>query len=93
MATPLRRRSAGGAARAARRRPAIRDQPPLAPVVPDAAPGMLAAPPVVPAVPLSAPAAPLLGVPDGAVDGAGDMPPTALASDVAPAPVSVSLFF
>ncbi|WP_279610473.1 MULTISPECIES: hypothetical protein [unclassified Burkholderia] len=35
------------------------------------------------------PAAPLLGVPDGAVEGAGDMPPVALA----PVPVSFSLFF
>ncbi|WP_230950035.1 hypothetical protein [Burkholderia cepacia] len=66
-------------------------QPPLAPAGAEAAPGMLAAPPVVP---LSA--APLPGVPDGAVDGgavdgAGDMPPVALVSELAPVPVS--LFF
>ncbi|KVW84414.1 hypothetical protein WL00_25405 [Burkholderia cepacia] len=51
-------------------------QPPLAPAGAEAAPGMLAAPP---------------GVPDGAVDGAGDMPPVALVSELAPVPVS--LFF
>ncbi|WP_260426666.1 hypothetical protein [Burkholderia sp. Bp9142] len=59
-----------------------RRQPPLAPAGADAAPGMLAAPPVVP----------LPGMPDGAVDGAGAMPPVAL--ELAPVPpVSVSLFF
>ncbi|WP_230946476.1 hypothetical protein [Burkholderia territorii] len=57
------------------------NQPPLAPVGPDAAPGMLAA----------LPAAPLPGMPDGAVDGAGAMPPVALVSELAPVPVS--LFF
>ncbi|MGP8471896.1 hypothetical protein [Burkholderia sp. PR2] len=57
------------------------DQPPLAPVGADAAPGMLASPP----------AAPLPGMPDGAVDGAGAMPPVALVSELAPVPVS--LFF
>ncbi|WP_162492260.1 hypothetical protein [Burkholderia sp. Bp9031] len=64
--------------------PASAGQPPLAPAGADAAPGMLAAP-------LSAPlpAAPLLGMPDGAVDGAGAMPPVALEL----VPVSVSLFF
>ncbi|RQS85341.1 hypothetical protein DF048_30185 [Burkholderia seminalis] len=34
------------------------------------------------------PAAPLLGVPDGAVDGAADMPPVAPASELAPPPLS-----
>ncbi|WP_230945298.1 hypothetical protein [Burkholderia cepacia] len=68
------------------RRPADAGQPPLAPAGVEAAPGMLAAPPVVP---LSA--APLPGVLDGAVDGAGDMPPVALVSELAPVPVS--LFF
>ncbi|HGO6074833.1 TPA: hypothetical protein ACK3Q6_007525 [Burkholderia cepacia] len=68
------------------RRPPDAGQPPLAPAGAEAAPGMLAAPPVVP---LSA--APLPGVPDGAVDGAGDMPPVALVSELAPVPVS--LFF
>ncbi|WP_241199411.1 hypothetical protein [Burkholderia multivorans] len=50
------------------RAPRVR-QPPLAPLGVDAAPGMLA--------PVSAPvpAAPLLGVPDGAVAGAFDMLP------------------
>jgi len=45
------------------------------------------------AAPLSAPlpAAGLLAMPDGAVDGAGAMPPVAL--ELAPVPVSVSLFF
>ncbi|WP_239006117.1 hypothetical protein [Burkholderia territorii] len=57
------------------------NQPPLAPAGPDAAPGMLAA----------LPAAPLPGMPDGAVDGAGAMPPVALVSELAPVPVS--LFF
>ncbi|MCA3780228.1 MAG: hypothetical protein IOC39_36700 [Burkholderia sp.] len=41
------------------------------------------------------PAAPLPGVPDGAVDGAADMPPVALESELAalaPA-LSLSLFF
>ncbi|HKT62922.1 MAG TPA: hypothetical protein VJR91_05035, partial [Burkholderia sp.] len=59
---------------------------------PEAAPGMLAAPPVVP---LSAPlpAAPLPGMPDGAVEGAGAMVPVALVSELAPVPVSLSLFF
>ncbi|WP_155623602.1 hypothetical protein [Burkholderia territorii] len=61
--------------------PAVVNQPPLAPVGPDAAPGMLAA----------LPAAPLPGMPDGAVDGAGAMPPVALVSELAPVPVS--LFF
>ncbi|WP_269112406.1 hypothetical protein [Burkholderia diffusa] len=42
---------------------------------------MLAAPPAVP----------LPGMPDGAVDGAGAMPPVALVSELAPVPVS--LFF
>ncbi|WP_269112321.1 hypothetical protein [Burkholderia territorii] len=37
------------------------------------------------------PAAPLPGMPDGAVDGAGAMPPVALVSELAPVPVS--LFF
>jgi len=37
------------------------------------------------------PAVPLLGMPDGAVDGAGAMPPVAL--ELALVPVSVSLFF
>ncbi|WP_258403900.1 hypothetical protein [Burkholderia cepacia] len=73
------------------RRPPDAGQLPLAPAGAEAAPGMLAAPPVVP---LSA--APLPGVPDGAVDGgavdgAGDMPPVALVSELAPVPVS--LFF
>ncbi|WP_256946760.1 MULTISPECIES: hypothetical protein [Burkholderia] len=36
------------------------------------------------------PAAPLLGVPDGAVDGAADMPPVALDSELVP---PLSLFF
>ncbi|VWB80437.1 hypothetical protein BLA15816_03839 [Burkholderia lata] len=36
------------------------------------------------------PAAPLLGVPPGAVDGAADMPPVALESELAPL---LSLFF
>ncbi|KVF23009.1 hypothetical protein WJ06_10675 [Burkholderia cepacia] len=58
------------------RRPPDAGQPPLAPAGAEAAPGMLAAPP---------------GVPDGAVDGAGDMPPVALVSELAPVPVS--LFF
>ncbi|WP_254600374.1 hypothetical protein, partial [Burkholderia latens] len=53
----------------------------------DAAPGMLAAPLSAPV-----PAAPLLGVPDGAVDGAGDMPPVALVSELAPGPVSFAFF-
>ncbi|WP_254597980.1 hypothetical protein [Burkholderia lata] len=61
-------------------------QPPLAPPGAEAAPGMLA-----PVSPLP-PAAPLLGVPDGAVDGAADMPPVALVSELAPA-LSLSLFF
>ncbi|MCA8094757.1 hypothetical protein LGM65_28425 [Burkholderia anthina] len=65
--------------------PALAGQPPLAPAGAEAAPGMLA--------PLSLPAAPLPGVPDGAVDGAADMPPVALVSELAPVPVSLSLFF
>ncbi|WP_396330922.1 hypothetical protein [Burkholderia anthina] len=65
--------------------PALAGQPPLAPAGAEAAPGVLA--------PLSLPAAPLLGVPDGAVDGAADMPPVALVSELAPVPVSLSLFF
>ncbi|WP_174543626.1 hypothetical protein AB5985_26180 [Burkholderia cepacia] len=60
----------------ARAPPPDAGQPPLAPAGAEAAPGMLAAPP---------------GVPDGAVDGAGDMPPVALVSELAPVPVS--LFF
>ncbi|WP_159085701.1 hypothetical protein [Burkholderia sp. MSMB0856] len=75
--TPLRRRTGNLPAHAAR----SRDQPPLAPVGADAAPGMLAAPPAVP----------LPGMPEGAVDGAGAMPPVALVSELAPVPVS--LFF
>ncbi|CAM2177498.1 conserved hypothetical protein [Burkholderia latens] len=70
--------------------PAAADQPPpLAPAGVDAVPGMLAAPPVVP---LSAPAVPLLGMPEGAVDGAGDMPPVALVSELALVPVSFEVF-
>ncbi|WP_230947483.1 hypothetical protein [Burkholderia territorii] len=61
--------------------PAVVNQPPLAPVGEEAAPGMLAA----------LPAVPLPGMPDGAVDGAGAMPPVALVSELAPVPVS--LFF
>ncbi|MDN7745150.1 hypothetical protein QZM78_13950 [Burkholderia multivorans] len=55
--------------RRASRAPRRVRQPPLAPLGVDAAPGMLA--------PVSAPvpAAPLLGVPDGAVAGAFDMLP------------------
>ncbi|WP_260433621.1 hypothetical protein [Burkholderia sp. Bp8998] len=56
-------------------------QPPLAPAGAEAAPGMLAAPP----------AAPLPGMPDGAVEGAGAMPLVAL--ELVPVPVSLSLFF
>ncbi|RQS33885.1 hypothetical protein DIE03_11055 [Burkholderia sp. Bp8992] len=52
-------------------------QPPLAPPGAEAAPGRLAPPP----------AAPLLGVPDGAVDGAADMPLVAPESELE------SLFF
>ncbi|WP_244109297.1 hypothetical protein [Burkholderia anthina] len=77
--------------------PVLAGQPPLAPAGADAAPGVLAplSLPVVPlpVVPASVPAVPLLGVPDGAVDGAADMPPVALVSELAPVPVSVSLFF
>ncbi|RQV40474.1 hypothetical protein DF027_16135 [Burkholderia cenocepacia] len=51
-------------------------QPPLAPLGAEAAPGRLA--------PASAP---LLGVPDGAVEGAADMPLAALESELA-APLS-----
>ncbi|ALX13652.1 hypothetical protein P350_18645 [Burkholderia cepacia JBK9] len=45
--------------------------------------------------PLSAllPAAPLPGVPGAAVDGAADMPPVALESELAPPALSLSLFF
>ncbi|HHT9002164.1 TPA: hypothetical protein ACT5CB_004986, partial [Burkholderia cenocepacia] len=56
-------------------------QPPLAPAGAEAAPGMLA--PASPGVP----AAPLLGVPDGAVDGATDMPLAAPESELV-APLS-----
>ncbi|WP_230948164.1 hypothetical protein [Burkholderia territorii] len=75
------RRHGGMRANCPRTPPAVVNQPPLAPVGPDAAPGMLAA----------LPAAPLPGMPDGAVDGAGAMPPVALVSELAPVPVS--LFF
>ncbi|QTD94398.1 hypothetical protein [Burkholderia anthina] len=60
--------------------PALAGQPPLAPAGAEAAPGVLA--------PLSLP-----GVPDGAVDGAADMPPVALVSELAPVRVSLSPFF
>ncbi|OXI81388.1 hypothetical protein CFB50_23640 [Burkholderia sp. AU33423] len=83
-ARPARRLSCGRRTRAqpARRPPhaSAARQPPLAPPGAEAAPGMLA--------PL--PAAPLLGIPDGAVDGAADMPPGALDSELAP---PLSLFF
>ncbi|CAI8970661.1 Secreted protein [Burkholderia ambifaria] len=75
---------AGTSPRQGRTTPAVACQPPLAPAGADAAPGMLAASTPLPAVPL-------LGMPDGAVDGAGAMPPVAL--ELAPVPVSVSLFF
>ncbi|WP_244100036.1 hypothetical protein [Burkholderia anthina] len=72
--------------------PARAGQPPLAPAGAEAAPGVLA-PLSLPVVPAPVPATPLLGVPDGAVDGAADMPPVALVSELAPVPVSLSLFF
>ncbi|WP_233410089.1 MULTISPECIES: hypothetical protein [Burkholderia] len=85
--TPGRRRP-----RTWRTPPALAGQPPLAPAGAEAAPGELA-PLSPPVVPVSAPAAPLAGVPDGAVDGAADMPPVALVSELAPVPVSLSPFF
>ncbi|KWE55275.1 hypothetical protein WT53_23010 [Burkholderia sp. MSMB2157WGS] len=74
---------AGGRhARAPPARPStVRQPPPLAPAGPEAAPGMLA--PVSPLLP----AAPLLGMPEGAVEGAADMPLAAPESELA-APLS-----
>ncbi|MEK7918066.1 hypothetical protein AAB988_25135 [Burkholderia contaminans] len=73
-------RTDGAPARIRRDVRSARQPPPGA----EAAPGKLA--PLSPLLP----AAPLLGVPDGAVDGAADMPPVALESELAP---PLSLFF
>ncbi|OXI40465.1 hypothetical protein DF153_01860 [Burkholderia cenocepacia] len=65
----------GRAARWRAARLTARQPPPLAPAGAEAAPGRVV------------PAAPLLGMPDGAVEGAADMPLAALESELA-APLS-----